>query len=348
VGVAAAAGFHALLFTKASVQLFAVRDPDLPARWASYLQSASGRRIAYSDFGFRVAALRRELVEDPLHRDVTRAAQRELDGLAAYLSDVVLESLVAQAEAGRTNLVVWPHESMYYLPWHLIPLAGGTIGDRFTVTVVPSLESLFTPPGLQPESQAVLAVASATGGVLAGLHEEPSLHDQAEQISALFRASPLIGDAATPAAVLAELGSHRYVHIAAHGAQDADAPLFARLYLAGGCLYAHDILEQDLRGVELVTLSACESALLRYDFLDNIHGLTAAFLRAGVRAVIGALWPVEPDVAHTFFTELYAVVGQGSDVTLAYRHAQTKTRQLHPVYRDWGAFVCFGVQHAAI
>ncbi|WP_075024262.1 CHAT domain-containing protein [Actinomadura madurae] len=64
-----------------------------------------------------------------------------------------------------------------------------------------------------------------------------------------------------------------------------------------GRVFAHDILKTDLRGVELVTMSACESALGRFDINDNLHGLPAALLSAGAAAIVGCLWPVAPDVA---------------------------------------------------
>jgi CHAT domain-containing protein len=138
------------------------------------------------------------------------------------------------------------------------------------------------------------------------------------------------------------LGTSRYLHLAAHGAQDVDTPLFARIYLADRPLYAYEIMQRDLRGTDLVAMSACESALLRYDFLDNLHGLAPAFLRAGAGAVIGALWPVAPDVAETFFTQLYGRLAHGDARVAAFRSAQNHTRQRHPNYRDWGAFTYLG------
>jgi CHAT domain-containing protein len=117
----------------------------------------------------------------------------------------------------------------------------------------------------------------------------------------------------------------------------------------GGAHHSHGrsgptvaVLERDLRGTDLVTLSACESALLRFDFMDNLHGLAAAFLRAGAKAVIGALWPVSPDTAATFFTELYDHLAERGDRVGAFRHAQNRARARHPNYRDWGAFTYFG------
>jgi CHAT domain-containing protein len=143
--------------------------------------------------------------------------------------------------------------------------------------------------------------------------------------------------------VLNALGTTRYLHIAAHGIPDVDAPLFSRLCLAGGPLYTYDILERDLRSTELVTLSACESTMLRFDLMDNVHGLAAAFLRAGARAVIGAMWQVESEVALAFFCHLYTGLAQGHDRIETFRAAQLHARAHYPNYRDWGAFTYLGL-----
>ncbi|GAB2809999.1 hypothetical protein GCM10027176_13400 [Actinoallomurus bryophytorum] len=299
-------------------------------------------RIIGSWLGPTIARMRRELLQDPLHRDITRAGEYELAEFVRFLSGKVLALLAEFADAGRTRLVVWPNEALYFLPLHLLPFRGGVLADHFIVTVLPSVECLFRMPPAASASQSMCAIASAAGGLPDGLPEEPSLHEQAERVAGLFGGRALTGPDATPAAALEALGTSRYLHLAAHGTQDVDAPLFARLYLAGGSLHAHQILERDLRRTELVTLSACESALLRYDFFDNLHGLAPAFLRAGAAAVVGALWPVAPEVAATFFTELYARLADGATRVDAFRHAQVHARARHSNHRDWGAFTYFG------
>lgn len=81
-----------------------------------------------------------------------------------------------------------------------------------------------------------------------------------------------------------------------------DAPLFQTVFLApgdngDGTLRAHEVLGLDLRGLEPVTLGACETALGRIDLSDNLRGLPAALLLAGARAVIGTLWEVSGDAS---------------------------------------------------
>ena len=137
-----------------------------------------------------------------------------------------------------------------------------------------------------------------------------------------------------------------YVHIAAHGAQNLeDAPAFHCLFLSNAdgaqtaaCMRMTNFQRCDLRGTELVTLSACESALFRYDLNDNLYGLAAAFLRAGARTVLGALWPVKSDCG-LFFVVLYSEIGRDSSKLAAFRHAQSVTRAAFPEYRDWAAFI---------
>ena len=55
-----------------------------------------------------------------------------------------------------------------------------------------------------------------------------------------------------------------------------------------------DILNHlDLSGARLAVLSACQTAITEFQRVpDEAIGLPAGFLQAGVRGVIGSLWPV--------------------------------------------------------
>ena len=99
----------------------------------------------------------------------------------------------------------------------------------------------------------------------------------------------------------------------------------------------------DLRGLRLVTLSACETALGRFDRADNLRGIPAALFLAGVRSIVGTLWEARATAAEVFFVALYQQLMTGrATIARAYRAAQEETRQAFPAYRDWGAFVLMG------
>jgi len=343
-----AKGFYATFCDHRGSDAMAVYDPSDPAVFdttALVEPGSTGRGIIrFSEFGLRMAALRRSLVEDPMHRHVGREASEHLKGMAIYFSPL-LERL-SKADEHVTHLCIWPQESLYFLPFQILSLQDGIIADRFIVTTIPSLEVLFT-PRTHIKRTGFLVVGCAEGGVEYGLQSEPSLHTQVESISEVLDVSPVIGMEATPEKVQDLMQVNRYIHIAAHGAQNVDSPAFHCLFLSSadksdGRLYAHDITKCDLRGVELVTLSACESALFRFDVNDNLYGLAAAFLRGGARVVVGALWPVKAEVASWFFVVFYSEIAAGHDKLFSYRQAQSATRLKYPEYRDWAAFTFMG------
>jgi CHAT domain-containing protein len=294
-----------------------------------------------------VAALRQAVVADPLHRPVSRDAQGQLrDDSVPYLA-AFATSLDGWRAQGKRHLCIWPNGPLHYLPYHLLEVDGRPIAEDWTVTQVPSLGFLRTQaPGLhRPSGRGLVALASAAGGARHGLLAQDTLEVHAAQVAAAMGGHAVLGAAATPRRLLGELADARYVHVAAHGAHNEWAPWYQCLFLSpdadnDGRVFAHDILQADLRGVELVTMSSCESALGRFDVNDNLRGLPAAFLSAGASAVIGCLWPVHPEVATEFFGTLYEHLARTSDRRAAFRAAQSAVRDRHPAYRDWGSF-CF-------
>ncbi len=90
-------------------------------------------------------------------------------------------------------------------------------------------------------------------------------------------------------------------------------------------------------------LSACETALGRYDLGDNLRGLPAAFFLAGVPdEIVTTLWPVEGPAAATFFPAFYEAIGGGASQRNAFAAALAKTRSTFPQFRAWGAFYLMG------
>ncbi|MFF0389249.1 CHAT domain-containing protein [Kitasatospora sp. NPDC004615] len=295
-----------------------------------------------------VSVLRQAVTADPLHRLVSREAGTALEYAGTQCLAGFGELMGHWQVEGKRHLCIWPNGPLHFVPYPLLPVADGLVADDWTVTQLSSLASLrattaeLTPPTARHE---LVAFGSATGGVRHGLVAETALEHHASSVAASMGGRAVLGAAATPSRFLRELGTSRYVHVAAHGAHNEWASWYQCLFLSpdfdnDGRVFAHDILRTDLRGVELVTMSSCESALGRYDVNDNLRGLPAAFLAAGASAVIGCLWPVHPDVATDFFAKLYRQLCGNGDRRSAFRSAQCHTRTKHPAYRDWGSF-CF-------
>jgi CHAT domain-containing protein len=293
-----------------------------------------------------VAQLRRELTEDPQFRPLTRECERTLaEETGIYLGSVA-DALSSWRAAGHDHLVIWPHGPLHVLPYHL--LGTPPLADDWIVTTVPEVRTLGAPPAPVAPG-AMLCVGVPDGGADFGYPAEEAVARQAADIAALLGGQLLTGRDATRAALRAALPGCRYLHLAAHGTLNAAAPSLGCLYLMPGSgadgdgrLFAYELARLDLRGVDLVTLSACESALSRADIADNLVGIPAAALRAGARTVIGCLWPVAPGPAAVFFTSLYQQIAGNAGKLDAYRAAQQETRARYPRYRDWGAFCYLG------
>lgn len=162
----------------------------------------------------------------------------------------------------------------------------------------------------------------------------PASRREVEAIGGLFApsAAVYVGEDATEERAKSVGPKARILHFAVHGVLSPRFPLNSGLALTmpqkrqagadNGLLQAWEVFERMRLDADLVTLSACESALGAEIRGEGLFGLTRAFEYAGARSVLASLWKVDDDAALALMTRFYTNLKAGQPKDEALRSAQ--------------------------
>jgi CHAT domain-containing protein len=110
----------------------------------------------------------------------------------------------------------------------------------------------------------------------------------------------------------------------------------------GPILWASDLAQLDLRGTELVVLSACDTGNGMIDVGEGLTSLRRAAEEAGAMATISSLWPVSSSETAALMTIFYAALSSGHSKAEALRAAKLEARARGASVRDWSGFLLSG------
>lgn len=93
-----------------------------------------------------------------------------------------------------------------------------------------------------------------------------------------------------------------------------------------GILSAREIATLDLKGVDMVVLSACQTG--RGNITDEgVSGLVRALKMAGVRTIVASLWEVDDNATRLFMQNFYREIAAGNSRNKAFTIAKEKVAQ---------------------
>ena len=130
------------------------------------------------------------------------------------------------------------------------------------------------------------------------------------------------------------------VHFATHGHIRGDNPMFSSLRLQDGPLTVFD-LEQLDRVPRCVVMAACEAAAATVHPGDEVMGLVAALLRAGVGSVIASALPLADAHSVDVMSELHRRMAVGSAPARALAETRRTFAPRTPSRRLAESLVCF-------
>lgn len=323
----------------------------------------------------RVREVRSALGEGPSRRDL-----RRLDSALASLSDSLLAP-VRDALERAERVVIVPDDALHALPFAALNVTPNlNLRDRpvsvvSSVTVATLLEARAGAEGA-PRLTA-FGVDDANGavgdpidpGTIATLRgrELGALRFARQEVETLARVFPgrtetFLGAAASEHRARSAIGDATHVHFAAHAVVDPTRPMDSGLMLApeadtNGFLQAWEIVQSMRLDADLVSLSACETALGEDLGSEGMLSLATAFQIVGARSVLATLWRVSDRASAAMMERFYRHLGSGEPKDRALAHAMrdlasgpvaissadgtpTTADLSHPYY--WAGYVLIG------
>ena len=262
------------------------------------------------------------------------------------------------------EIIIVPDRNLYRVPFPaLLNKSGKYLSERFRIRVVPSLSTLKliqdSPADYHCQTGALVVGDPDVGVVFymgcSGLKFKslPAARKEAEMIARRLGVWPLIGQEAKKKAVLEKLNSVSLIHIAAHGNAERGEIALAPLHpVPPGSttgipqeddylLKMSDISKVKVRA-KLVVLSCCHSGRGQIR-AEGVVGIARAFLGAGARSVLVALWALDDSATKKLMSRFYENLVRGESAS-ASLHAAMKWMRDHGYTKvsSWAPFMLIG------
>jgi CHAT domain-containing protein len=324
-------------------------------------------------------AIQRRTPADRGVRSVSAGTQ-DFAALSARLYDVLLRPFQRQLTASE-RLAISPDGPLHSLPFAALLDRQGTGRGRYLIeskpvhviasgTLFERLKKLrrqepwpapsvvaFGDPAYSSESgpsaSSEPANRNRSGRALEPL---PGTRKEVESLAQIYPdAVTYLGSEANERRVRSIKGSVRLLHFATHALMDPLVPLNSAIALTktdesardDGLLHAWEIYDEFRVNADLVTLSACDTAVGEPIGGDGLASLSRAFLYAGAQSVLGSLWKVDDAATAELVRRFYGALKKDASKDAALRAAQLSMLRgsenrgwSQPFY--WAAFTMSG------
>jgi CHAT domain-containing protein len=201
---------------------------------------------------------------------------------------------------------------------------------------------------------AIFGTLTPTFGALEGTLVE------AKKIKSFFPRLELFSNTIATEENLLKTISPKILHIATHGFFLDDESIINPMLKVGivlsganysikffqgdGIVTALELSGLNLKGTELVVLSACETGVGKIEEAEGVAGLGKAFMSAGAKQIVMSLWSVSDTYTALLMGKFYENIKAGKSYSIALSDAKKwmiNNNKSHPYY--WSGFVGSGV-----
>jgi CHAT domain-containing protein/tetratricopeptide (TPR) repeat protein len=235
------------------------------------------------------------------------------------------------------NLILIPHRDLHRFPLHAL------FPDNFIINYLPSaqigLNSQKSHQDFTKSPNLLIVEYSGLGRENEGLQPLPYTEIESAIIAQIFadtNCKHLSDSAANKTTVKQALAAeYNIFHFSGHGSYDNKNPKNSALYLSRDATHTEpdltlpEIRNLNLSGYQLVSLSACETAITGNETIETEYvGLVSAFLYQGVSYIVSSLWTVNEISTSLLMTYFYRQLKKGKAPNIALAEAIKWLRSL--------------------
>ena len=292
-----------------------------------------------------VTCANNRLIEDEEEQEKLQSYEEKRKDALRRLYQILCPRL--QERTGGSQVVIVSDGPLHLIPFAaLIDENGRYLAESLQMRHVPSLAAAK----LIMEHRVDLkggTIPLIVGDPAIPKRRLPCAKEEALMISKLLGVEPLIGENATKEKVLQSLEKAKLIHIAAHGDMERGEILLASNRGSKGkkkdyMLMLSDLERKPLRA-SLVVLSCCHSAKGEVK-ADGVIGIARAFIGAGARSVLVALWAISDEGTLYFMNAFYQHFSRGLKASECLNKAmevmRNSTKFCDPHF--WAPFILIG------
>ncbi|MDJ0590005.1 MAG: CHAT domain-containing protein, partial [Pleurocapsa sp. MO_226.B13] len=274
------------------------------------------------------------------YKDLTLGYSWEFRSGSRFFYDLIIAPFEAELQQVNPSALVFIHDGVL----RNLPMAALHDGDRFLAQKWASVSSLGLEYTTTPEDQKSKFLGFGLQQSVRGWPELDNVRSEIEQIRSYVDGEVFLNDRFTSGnfSQFVIQSDYSILHLATHGyfSGNAETSFLVAYDQRISALKLESILSQSSSSIELLVLSACETAVGSELSLLGLAGIAA---RSGVKTIVGSLWQVGDENQSEMIDSFYFYLTEKKlDKASALQKAQIEQINLLAHPQKWASLSLIG------